>query len=113
MGKRDAVMSVKLASMDGQEVEVDKEVACMSNTIKNMMDDISTEEGNPVLLPNVTGKILTKVIQYCQYHHDNPSQDDDDDHKERRTDDITPWDQEFCNVDQATLFEMILAANFL
>jgi len=33
--------------------------------------------------------------------------------KERRTDDITPWDKEFCEVDQATLFELILAANYL
>jgi len=30
-----------------------------------------------------------------------------------RTDDIIPWDKEFCNVDQPTLFEMILAANYL
>jgi len=32
---------------------------------------------------------------------------------EKRTDDIIPWDQEFCKVDQATLFELILAANYL
>jgi S-phase kinase-associated protein 1 len=32
---------------------------------------------------------------------------------EKRLDDIIPWDADFCKVDQATLFELILAANFL
>jgi len=31
----------------------------------------------------------------------------------KRTDDIIPWDKEFCDVDQPTLFELILAANYL
>ena len=32
---------------------------------------------------------------------------------ERRTDNIIPWDQEFCMVDQCTLFEIVLAADYL
>jgi len=67
----------------------------------------------PIPLPNVTGKILQKVIEYCKYHKEHPTPLEDKKDTEKRTDDIIPWDQEFCKVDQATLFELILAANFL
>merc|ERR1712142_1093213 len=33
--------------------------------------------------------------------------------KEKRTDDISSWDADFLKVDQGTLFELILAANYL
>jgi S-phase kinase-associated protein 1 len=47
------------------------------------------------------------VISYCEHHvNDAPSSDEKKDDK--RTDDITPWDTDFCKVDQATLFELIL-----
>lgn len=32
---------------------------------------------------------------------------------EKRTDDISSWDADFLKVDQGTLFELILAANYL
>ncbi len=35
---------------------------------------------------------------------------EDDENKEKRTDDIEPWDQEFLKVDQGTLFELILVS---
>merc|ERR1712063_87672 len=37
----------------------------------------------------------------------------DEDNKEKRTDDISSWDADFLKVDQGTLFELILAANYL
>ena len=43
------------------------------------------------------------------FPQDDPPQDEDS----QKTDPITGWDAEFVKVDQATLFEMILAANFL
>jgi len=106
--------SVKLQSSDDQEFEVEKPVAQMSVTIKNMLEDmegVGTEAAIP--LPNVTGKILAKVIEYCKYHLDHPTPASEEKKDEKRTDDIIPWDQEFCKVDQATLFELILAANYL
>jgi S-phase kinase-associated protein 1 len=85
----------------------------MSVTIKNMLEDIP-EGDNAIPLPNVTGKILAKVVEYCKYHKDHPTPTTDDAKKdEKRTDDIIPWDLSFCQVDQATLFELILAANYL
>jgi len=108
------MVNVKLQSSDEQEFEVEKSLAEMSITIKNMLEDMGPELGEaPIPLPNVTGKILTKVIEYCKYHLEHPTPISEEKKDEKRTDDIIPWDQEFCKVDQATLFELILAANYL
>eukprot|EP00126_Sphaerothecum_destruens_P015687 Sdes_comp9727_c0_seq1m1229 len=105
---------VKLQSSDGQEFKVDIDVAKMSVTIKNMLDDLGLDDDDtPIPLPNVTGPILSKVIDYCVRHKDDPPPTEDEDSKETTRDDIEPWDAEFCKVDQGTLFEMILAANYL
>jgi S-phase kinase-associated protein 1 len=55
----------------------------------------------------VTGPILTKVIEYCRHHCNDPVPAHDDDLK-KTSDDIEDWDAEFCKVDQGTLFELIL-----
>jgi hypothetical protein len=42
--------------------------------------------------------------------HSSPQSAEDD---ERKHFDIEPWDVEFCKVDQSTLFDIIMAANYL
>ena len=73
------------------------------------------EEGKDevVPLPNVNAAVLKKIIQWATYHKYDPPAPDDNENKEKRTDDISSWDSEFLNVDQGTLFELILAANYL
>ena len=56
---------------------------------------------------------LFQVLEWLKHHKDDPPLPEDDENREKRTDDIPPWDQEFLKVDQGTLFEIILAANFL
>lgn len=51
---------------------------------------------------------VPQVIQWCTHHKDDPPPPEDDENKEKRTDDIPVWDQEFLKVDQGTLFELIL-----
>ena len=106
---------VQLKSKDDKVFNVDKDVACMSTTIKNLIEDIDElDDETAIPVPNVSGAILEKVVQYCEYHQANPVPAiEDNNHEEKRTDDIIPWDAEFCQVDQSTLFELILAANFL
>ena len=61
-------------------------------------------------LPNVTGKILSKIIEYCAYHTQN-SKDADKTAAGaavKSAEDIKSWDDEFMKVDQSTLFELIL-----
>lgn len=111
------VAIIKLQSQDGEVFDVEVEIAKQSVTIKTMCEDLGIdgddEEDEPVPLPNVNAAILRKVIQWCTFHKDDPPPPEDDENRERRTDDIPTWDQDFLKVDQGTLFELILAANYL
>ncbi|XP_022741707.1 SKP1-like protein 1B [Durio zibethinus] len=97
---------ITLKSSDGESFEVDEAVAVESQTIKHMIEDDCADNGIP--LPNVTSKILAKVIEYCKKHVETPKTDD-----RAADDEIKSWDAEFVKVDQVTLFDLILAANYL
>ena len=101
--------TIKLQSSDGEVFTVDHEIVKHSGLISPMLvGDDDVEEVVP--LPNVTGAILQKVIQWATYHKDDPPLHED---MECRTDDICSWDKNFLKVDQGTLFELIMAANYL
>ncbi|KAJ4752265.1 SKP1-like protein [Rhynchospora pubera] len=57
---------ITLVSSDGEEFVVNEKVARECRTIRNMMEDDCIITNIP--LPNVTSKILSKVIEYCQKH---------------------------------------------
>ncbi|XP_061358978.1 SKP1-like protein 1B isoform X1 [Gastrolobium bilobum] len=97
---------ITLKSSDGEAFEVDEAVALESQTIKHMIEDDCADSGIP--LPNVTSKILAKVIEYCKKHVEAASSDE-----KPSDEDLKAWDAEFVKVDQATLFDLILAANYL
>uniref|UniRef100_A0A7C8Z233 SKP1-like protein n=1 Tax=Opuntia streptacantha TaxID=393608 RepID=A0A7C8Z233_OPUST len=97
---------ITLRSSDGETFEVEEAVALESQTIKHMVEDDCADSVIP--LPNVSSKILAKVIEYCKKHVDSPKSED------RQVDvEIKNWDADFVKVDQATLFDLILAANYL
>jgi S-phase kinase-associated protein 1 len=100
---------VKLKSSDDEMFEVDEAVAFESQAVKNMIEDTGIDA--PIPLPNVSSKILAKVIEYCKYHVEN--QKTSEDKPAAPEDEIKAWDAEFVKVDQATLFDLILAANYL
>ncbi|XP_041447681.1 S-phase kinase-associated protein 1-like [Drosophila obscura] len=62
---------------------------------------------------NVNSTILRKVLDWAQYHKDDPQPIGEDESKEKRSDDIISWDSDFLKVDQGTLFELIFAAIYL
>ena len=107
---------IKLQSSEGEVFTVETEIAKKSGTIRNMLEDLGVEEGEDneeaVPLPNVSTNILKKVIQWSTHHKDEPTPVDDE-NNQKRTDDISSWDLDFLKVDQGTLFELILAANYL
>ncbi|OVA10205.1 SKP1 component [Macleaya cordata] len=94
---------ITLKSSDGETFDVDEAVAVESETIKQMMEDGCADGSIP--LPNMTGNILAKVIEYCKKHVVETSKEEGEDLKE--------WDAEFVKVDQGTLFNLISAANYL
>jgi S-phase kinase-associated protein 1 len=94
-----------------------------TNKTKNTTDT-GTEDTIP--LPNVPGNILTKVIDYSRYHVERKkgaaaatnaagggAAAAAGAEAQRGEDDARAWDAEFVKVDQATLFDLILAANYL
>ena len=99
---------ITFISKDAQEVKVENvNAVLMSETVKSMMDldeppyNISED---PIPLEAVNAKILEEVFNWCVYH---------DEHKEQQAE-KEKYDEEFINrLDDDTLFELILAANYL
>ncbi|XP_047088360.1 SKP1-like protein 1 [Lolium rigidum] len=107
---------ITLKSSDNEVFEVEEAVAMESQTIRHMIEDDCADNGIP--LPNVNAKILSKVIEYCSKHVQaaKPAAADgaaDGAPAPAPAEDLKNWDAEFVKVDQATLFDLILAANYL
>ncbi|CAM0958068.1 unnamed protein product [Alopecurus aequalis] len=101
--KNNAGEMITLVSSDRERFEITREAAAMSQTINHMMEDDCVENGVP--LPNVGSKILAKVIEYCNKHVAGASSGEQED--------LKSFDAKFIEVDQATMFDVILAANYL
>lgn len=56
---------IKLISCDNREFTVDKRIAFMSELIKQMCS-VSSEFSRELTIPDVTGDILSKVIDFCR-----------------------------------------------
>ena len=85
-----------------------------------MLDDLGLDDNDDNLeavpLPNVASSVLKKVIEWCEKHKDEPiptEEEEEKDMKEGALDQIPKWDEDFFDVDQALVFELILAANYL
>ncbi|GLJ36408.1 hypothetical protein SUGI_0730980 [Cryptomeria japonica] len=100
---------VRLKSSDDEMFEVDQAVVFESETIKNMIEDTGVESVVP--LPNVSSNILAKVMEYCKYHVEAAKTSEEK--SAISEEDVKKWDQEFVKVDQATLFDLILASYFV
>lgn len=80
----------------------------MTNPIFFFNKDLGEDQIKvPIPLPNVSGKILEKLIEYCQYYYDNKISAD------YKKDDITDWERSYCEIDQSFLFELILVCIFI
>ncbi|KAJ3701299.1 hypothetical protein LUZ61_005004 [Rhynchospora tenuis] len=66
MASSSTVNMITLTSSDGEEFVVNEKVARECLTIRNMMEDDCVITNIP--LPNVTSRILSIVIEYCQKH---------------------------------------------
>ena len=101
---------VTLISSDHERFEVPEAAATMSQTIRHMIEDGCTDGGIP--LPNVTGSILAKVLEYCNKHA-AASAGGEGSSSSSDKEELDKFDKAFVEVDQATLFDLILAANYL
>ncbi|CAN6163186.1 unnamed protein product [Urochloa humidicola] len=111
-----------LISSDGERFEVTEAAANMSQTIRHMIEDGCADGGIP--LPNVTAKALAKVLEYCNKHAAAATSDEAAGASSSSSsnnasagkdggDDLASFDKEFVNVDQSTLYDIMLASNYL
>lgn len=95
---------VTLCSRDLEEFQVDIDIACLSETVKNLIEDAGP--GDVIPLPNVSSNILAKVLEFCNFHASQAA-------VQGVEEAVQQWNEEFLNVDHTTLFDLILAANYL
>ncbi|KAK1422986.1 hypothetical protein QVD17_18279 [Tagetes erecta] len=98
--------TIVMRSSDNETFELDESVAVESQTIKHMIEDGCAD--NIIPLPNVTSKILSLVIEYCKKHVEAANSD-----ANVSEEDLKSFDNDFVKLDQSTLFDLILAANYL
>ncbi|KAL1286326.1 S-phase kinase-associated protein 1 [Trichinella pseudospiralis] len=131
--------SVSVVSGDGKVFEVDIKAIQLSKTVKTMLEDLRFDGDQNIVeaipLPNVNASVLEKILLYCEHHkNDMPEKEENRQKKQMRkeemdveefgieqlnlrdeceTEVISEWDKTFLDVDQGTLFDIILAANYL
>merc|ERR1712038_278107 len=106
--KQNKMSLISLQSCDGQVFPVNIDIARQSVTLRNMIEDLGIEdldENEIVPLPNVNAAILKKIIAWCTTHYKNNDESD--------LSSLSEWDLEYLKIGDGTLFELILAANYL
>ncbi|KAJ8328786.1 hypothetical protein BDV3_006515 [Batrachochytrium dendrobatidis] len=111
-------MMITLLSHDKESYTVEHAIAERSVLLKNMLEDLGDTSDTTIPLPNVTGRILKKVVEYCTYHKNDPppplsESKEDVEVIRRRADNISEWDMQFIKVENDDLLELILAANYM
>uniref|UniRef100_A0AC35TIR2 MADF domain-containing protein n=1 Tax=Rhabditophanes sp. KR3021 TaxID=114890 RepID=A0AC35TIR2_9BILA len=111
---------IPVLSADKESFELDYDVIKQSGTLSTMLTDLGIDilgeemvAMDAIVLSNCNSNIIKRVITWCNFHKNDPPHHEDGEQREKRTDDIPSWDVEFLKVDQGTLFELILAANYL
>ena len=105
-----------------------------TNAKSSLMDDINdidddedaeepaAQEENDIVMPipNVRSSILTKIIEWLEHHKNDTVLDYNNDGTSsnsvddlRRTDPLDEWDKQFFSINQETMYEIILASNYL
>lgn len=97
---------LKLKSKDGETFDVEKAVAMQINFVKGMLEDVDEADGMEIPMGEVEAVILAKVVEFCKFHHQQEL-------NQTSADEVDRWEKNFVQVDKSTLFQLILAANFL
>ena len=106
-------MKLCLASKDGEMFTADRGNMKLNQLVKEMCEDNEDEE-LVIPLPNVSSKDLKKVIEFCDYFHNNPMKNIDKPLKSTNLDEcVTKWYSDFMNMSKEDVFNMVMAANYL
>jgi S-phase kinase-associated protein 1 len=95
---------VKLISKQHDVFEVNKEVAFMFLTVKDMIEEVGSED--PIRLSLVDSDTLALLIEFAKYQ--NNARDES-----LSEDEVKDWCGNFIVLDDNSLFRLILASNYL
>lgn len=108
---------------DRSFVVLKKDIAPCSQTIRDLIEQVGTTSAeDPIPLPNVSSKILVKIVEYCKEHTNDPApakMPTEDEKKQQHITSSEPvkettFDEEFMrDLDQDTVFDLVLVANYL
>jgi S-phase kinase-associated protein 1 len=120
------VAEIRIQSSDKEEFTVSINVAKKMNTIRTMLEDLGIEddEENEVKetlpLTTIEGKVLKKVIEWCEKrindkepNLDKLGENPDGSRKIRQLIETDNWDKSFLAVEIPFLMDIIRAANYL
>ena len=108
---KDIVDPQLVSASEGEELYAAKKALEKSQFLKALMQDIQNDTG-PIPLRSVALDVLKKILEWADYHQDD-EEDKNKDENYKKSTDIGEWDRKFLDVDQAMLFEIIIAANYL
>ena len=90
---------IKLKSSDDEIFEVDYAIAAELGVLGFMLE-VCMEL--PIPLPFISSKVLSKLIEYTEYHLHAANTISEEE--------VNKWDQQFIKVDDDTLFDLLMVA---
>ena len=113
-GLADDRKMVDLVSQEGDNFQVEKKVAKMSELVKTMIPEDDDDDQQEIPLPNVKSQILAKVIEFSRHHAKDAMNDIEKPLKSANMNEVVQeWYAQYVDVEQEVLFELILAANYM
>src|SRR6266481_5685148 len=98
-------MSIQLITKEGIKFEVDENVANKFVTVKNLIDDIGSQD--PIPLPEIDEVTFKKILEFTQYHMEHPVVVENEEFI------MSDWDTEFFKVDNSLLLNIVTSSNYL
>ena len=92
---------IVLVSSDGKTYQLGMKGAMQSLMLKPAIETINDD--SPIHLPNVTGKILSMIVEYLKKHYETPENVE----VKVTEKDLRKFDAQFLKLEQATLFDLI------
>ena len=95
---------ITLLTGNNETFHISKKVIVQhSQTIKEMLLDT---DDLLIPVPNITGALMPKIIEWCEYQYDASEQN-------VSKEDIEEWNKEYVSVDKEELYRLIIGADFL
>jgi S-phase kinase-associated protein 1 len=103
---------ITLVSSDGEKMQISAKAAQRSQLVKGIIEDYPDDAEVP--LNNVKSSILKKIKEYLEHYQDSdPKEIERPLASQNYQDCVEAWDFEFINIELDTIFEIILAANYM